>query len=138
MGEEWSPEVLFDDPNDPDGVRNRPGRDGFDDGVTFYPPYIPGQLGKITIQVSVENANSRRYVTSDNPNLYLNVWFDWQCDNSWNQIDDWMVQNFVMNPSTWGGANSQSVTLQFVVPSNGIQCACRAPRRSASSTCARD
>lgn len=121
LGLEFSPETSLNDPLDPDGPGNRNGRDGFDEGVTFQPPYIPGQPGKIKILVSVEDSNSARYQTGDDPNLYLNVWFDWQCDGAWTQPHDWMVQDYVVQPSSWAGAPSKLYELAFTVPSDLIQ-----------------
>lgn len=111
LGEEVSVEIV--DVGDADGVSNDDARDAFDDGVTFFPPYLPGQMGTVAVTVSVENSDSDRY--AGNP-LYVNVWFDWQSDGSWGESWDWMVQNEVVDPSSWGGAQSQTFVYNFLVP----------------------
>ena len=116
FGEEVSAEVVGAD--DADGVSNDGGRDAFDDGIKFFPPYLPGQMGSVEVTVSVENSNSERYVGHP---LYVNVWFDWQSDGSWAQPWDWMVKNEVVDPSTWGGGQTQTITYTFLVPDADIR-----------------
>ncbi len=118
LGVEYSPEKGLADAGDPDGKHNRPGGDGFDDGVVFYPPYEPGQMGQIDVRISVEDHQGRRYDDADEL-LYLNVWFDWQSDGDWNTTFDWVVENRPIAPSGWGG-NSELMTLTFQVPDDDI------------------
>ncbi|HRX86208.1 MAG TPA: S8 family serine peptidase [Phycisphaerae bacterium] len=114
LGEEFSPEVNRSDPKDPDGKINLDNQDAFDDGVTFFPPYIPSQPGQVAVTVSVENWQALRYQTQV-PTLYVNVWFDWQSDGDWNNTYDWAVQNEPVTPSSFGG-NGQSFVYNFIVP----------------------
>lgn len=117
LGEEFSNEVL---PGmDADGPSNTAGRDNYDDGVRLQPPYIPGQLGQVTVTVSVEDHNSPRYAVPGDSLLFVNVWMDWESDDNWNVVEDWVVQNKQVNPSTWG-SNTQSFTYSFIVPDNPI------------------
>ncbi len=123
LGQEYSPEAHWDDPNDPDGKPNVGHRDAFDDGVQFTLPYFPGQPGTVSVTVSVEDSQSSRYVGK---NLYVNVWFDWQADGAFDEgfftpAEDWVVQNAIVQPSGWGvGVNSQTITYSFAVPSDVI------------------
>lgn len=119
LGEEFSPEASSDDPDDPDGIGNRAGRDAFDDGVRFFPPYVPGQMGRIEVTVSVEDPNALRYRPGPD-SLRVDVWFDWQSDGAWTQSHDWVIQNYRVNPLAWGGARQQTYTLQFMVPDASI------------------
>ncbi len=113
LGEEFSPEVAgVPDPDGPANAAGPNGRDGFDDGVEFSPPYLPGRPGTVSVTVSVEDWQSSHFQRGP---LYLNVWFDWEADNDWNTTHDWMVQNQSVDPSTWGG-NSQTFTYLFIVP----------------------
>jgi hypothetical protein len=115
LGEEFSPEVDEVDPDDPDGKENEEHADAFDDGVTLFPPYRPGERGDVAVTVSVENSASSRYAGGL---LYVNVWIDWQSDDDWNNTYDWVVQNEPVNPSTWGrGVQSMSFVYSFTVPS---------------------
>ncbi|MBD3160758.1 MAG: S8 family serine peptidase, partial [Candidatus Eisenbacteria bacterium] len=119
LGEEYSPEKNEDDPEDPDGIGNLSGRDAFDDGVRFHPPYVPQDLGTIDVTVSVEDPMSSRYTGTPN-SLRINVWFDWESDGSWDQPHDWVIQNHRVDPAAWGGARTKVVTLQFPVPDTDI------------------
>jgi len=113
LGEEYSPEVAgVPDPDGPPNAMGPNGRDAFDDGVEFFPPYLPGQVGMVSVTVSVEDWQSDRFQGIP---LYLNIWFDWEADNDWNLAYDWMVQNEVLDPSSWGG-NTQTYTYVFPVP----------------------
>ncbi|MDM7916623.1 MAG: S8 family serine peptidase [Candidatus Eisenbacteria bacterium] len=103
LGDDYSPETGETDPKDPDGRANVDAAadresDAFDDGVTFFPPYIPGQTGRIQVRVCVENEHSIRY---DQGQLHLNVWFDWGSDDDYDEQDDWVVQNMAVDPRTW-------------------------------------
>ena len=113
LGEEYSPERAGGGTPDPDGAPNAGGRDAFDDGVTYYPPYIPGRMGRIDYTVSVENPSSDRYQSHQ---LYVNIWMDWQADDDWNNAHDWVLQNRVIDPSTWGGVRTKTFTHTFLVP----------------------
>ncbi len=115
LGDEFSPEAGPDAAEDPDGIGNRSGRDAFDDGVRFFPPYVPGQPGQIEVTVSVEDPNAPRYLPGPD-SLRIDVWFDWESDGSWSQPHDWVVQNFRVNPPSWGGARERTFTLHFMVP----------------------
>lgn len=119
LGEEFSPEAGGSDPRDPDGPRNTPGRDAFDDGVEFQPPYLPGQMGTVSVVVSVEDWQSLRYLVGDDHNLYLNIYMDWDANKNWDDPADWVVQNLVLSPSSWG-SNSHGETCTFLVPSDLI------------------
>lgn len=118
LGEEYSPETGADDNLDPDGPSNRPGRDAFEDGVLFSPPYLPGRIGSVRVRVSVEDSRSRRYAAGQR--LYLNLWFDWTADGNWNNSEDWVVRQYIVEPSTWGGAMSRDIPLTFPVPDQAI------------------
>lgn len=114
LGEEYSPEASDGLSLDSDGVANGNGRDGFDDGVHFDLPYLPGQPGQVDVTISVENSSSSRYTAGP---LFVNVWFDWEGDGSWVQPHDWVVMNQMEDPSTWGaGANSLTFSYIFLVP----------------------
>lgn len=117
LGEEYSPERSDGGTPDPDGIPNVPGKDAFDDGVKFRPPYVPGQMGTIEFTVSVENSNSIRYVGKP---LYVNIWMDWEADDVWNTTHDWVLVNFAIDPSGWGGAQSMTYTHTFLVPDVAI------------------
>lgn len=116
LGSDVSPEKNESDPKDPDGTRNDAGGDAFDDGVTFHPPYLPGQPGTIDVHLRVSDANSTRYVGHA---LYLNVWFDWNSDGVWDGADDWVVRNEDYFPSIWGGLGVWDDTITFTVPTVG-------------------
>lgn len=120
LGEEYSPEAGANDPEDPDGIGNRTGRDAFDDGVRFFPPYLPGQMGRIEVTVSVEDPNALRYRPGPD-SLRIDVWFDWESDGDWTQPHDWTIQNYRVNPLGWGGTRQRTFTLSFMVPDAPIR-----------------
>jgi hypothetical protein len=128
LGDEYSPEAeeaddgtAMDDldPEDPDGKPNRGNKDAFDDDdeVRFFPPYIPNQINAVRVVVSVEDSTIERYA---NGRLYVNVWFDWEADGRWNNTYDWVVQNEVVDPSSWGGQTKRPFVYPFMVPSNDV------------------
>ncbi len=118
LGWEFSPEANADDPEDPDGRPNVPRHDGFDAGLSFYPPYIPGQFNEIAVRVSVENSQSSRYQIAP---LFLNVWFDWDSDGDWESPEEWMIDGYIIEPATWAaGYNSHVYVITIDVPGDEI------------------
>lgn len=116
LGQEFSPERSNVDADDPDGKPNNGHKDGFDDGVQFALPYVPGAPGIVTVTMSVEDWTSQRYAGIP---LHLNVWFDWQSDGTFNLTHDWVLQNVPVFPAAWG-SNTQTVSFGFPVPDFAI------------------
>ncbi len=113
LGKEFSPEVAgVPDPDGPHNYAGPNGRDAFDDGVEFSPPYLPGRDGTVTVTISVEDWQSTHFQQGQ---LYLNIWFDWEADDDWNNAHDWVVQNSAIQPAAWG-ENSRAFTYTFSVP----------------------
>ena len=88
--------------------------DEFDDGVTFYPPYKKGVQNKVDVLITTSGLGAARYGAAANKKIYLNAWFDWNGNGNWEAGELTISQAY--DPSTWGGANSKKVTINFIPP----------------------
>ncbi|MCK4577095.1 PD40 domain-containing protein, partial [candidate division WOR-3 bacterium] len=130
-------------PNDPEPPY-RPGEipdlEMYDDGVFLFPPYIPGQPGRIDFVVTTENpfvkdSDRGRYdefnATKDpRKKIYVNVYFDWNKDGDWDDLHEHIVPYPNCSPATWWGGpnmtdclgnnwtagNSKRIRIDFTVP----------------------
>lgn len=149
LGPDVSGERDANDPDDPDGEpnlkANDPDHDHFDDGVDFFPPYLPCQPGTVQVQVTVKDPKTQKEpakpATARYGNgkvLILNGWFDWADNGNWTDTyrceqaaandhlvwtggaGDGLVTTFPtstlkIDPSGWDTI-SKTLTLTFTVP----------------------
>ncbi len=104
LGKGASHEWTVSDPWDSDGNANHTpiDADSLDDGVTFYPPYLPGTQGKVDVELCTSGARNGRYTQGafvGDDDIYLRGWFDWDNDGFQDPLDE--VANLITNPNDW-------------------------------------
>jgi hypothetical protein len=97
-------------------------QDLFDDGVELFPPYEPNQQGKVNFTVNVTDAHGGRYSSAPDKLIYVNAWFDWNCDGDWNDADEHVIDGRAIDPSTFPlGVNNMTFTETFTIPSSAVR-----------------
>ncbi len=136
-GELWADPAGHDNNN----VYEAAGGDLTDDGVTFYPHTVGGGWGydichweNVDVTVTI---GARYFTWADTvcePILYLNAWKDANLDDDFDDVrfcdpappngcgpcDEWIIQDFAINPGMVGGGVPGSYTFAFTFCDPGL------------------
>ncbi len=93
--------------------------DAFDDGVSLFAPYLPGELGRLDFDVHVADPGGSRYGSEPERQIYVNAWLDWNGDGDWDDPEEHAVAGLAVCPADWAdGETSAWVTGTFTVPTS--------------------
>jgi hypothetical protein len=97
--------------------------DFFDDGFVRFIAGGAAPTMQIQFEVSVASRDAALYGQDPAKSLYFNLLIDWDKDMVW-EPDEWVVQNFVIDPNTWPAGSMMETLLSppFANRGNPYEC----------------